>query len=95
LIAEAMGAKRCIFVKDVDGLYTVNPKINKKAKLLRDITAKEVLAMGMEDMVIERKVVELLQYAVNMKEVYVVNGMRPENIARVLRGENPGTVIRA
>jgi len=30
LIAEAMGAKRCIFVKDVDGLYTVNPKINKK-----------------------------------------------------------------
>jgi len=51
--------------------------------------------MGMEDMVIERKVVELLQYAVNMKEVYVVNGMQPENIARVLRGENPGTVIRA
>ncbi|BAI62736.1 aspartate/glutamate/uridylate kinase [Methanocella paludicola SANAE] len=95
LIAETMGAKRCIFVKDVDGLCTENPKKNKKAKLLKDVAAEEVLSMGMEDMVIERKVVELLRYAVNMKEVYIVNGMRPENIARVLKGENPGTIIRA
>ena len=61
----------------------------------RYVTAAEVLAMGMEDMVVERKVVELLRYSVNLKEVYVVNGMRPENIAKVLNGENPGTVIRA
>jgi len=95
LIAEALGAKRCVFVKDVDGLYTEDPRANKKAKLLKDITADEVLEMGMEDMVVERKVVELLRYSVNMKEVYVVNGMQPRNIARVLNGENPGTVIRA
>lgn len=95
LIAETLGAKRCIFVKDVDGLYTENPKANKKAKLLKDITAGEVLEMSMEDMVVERKVVELLRYSVNMKEVYIVNGLRPGNIARALRGKNPGTIIRA
>jgi molybdenum storage protein len=95
LIAETMGAKRCIFVKDVDGLCTADPKKNKKAKLIKDATAAEVLELGLEDMVIERKVVELLQYAVNMKEVYIVNGMDPENIERALKGENPGTIIRA
>lgn len=95
LIAEALGAKRCIFVKDVDGLYTEDPRANKKAKLLKDITAIEVLEMGMEDMVVERKVIELLRYAVNMQEVYIVNGMHPGNIAKVLKGDNPGTIIRA
>ncbi len=95
LIAEAVGAKRCIFIKDVDGLYTENPKGSRKAKLLKDVKADEVLAMGMEDMVIERKVVELLRYSVNLNEVYVVNGMRPGNIAKVLNGGNPGTIIRA
>jgi molybdenum storage protein len=94
LIAEMLGARRCIFVKDVDGLYTENPKVNKKAKLLKDVTAGEVLGMGMEDIVVERKVVELLRYSVNMKEVHIVNGMRPDNIAKVLSGENPGTIIR-
>jgi molybdenum storage protein len=95
LIAEALGAKRCIFVKDVDGLYTEDPRANKKAKLLKDITADEVLEMGMEDIVVESKVIELLRYSVNMKEVYIVNGMQPENIAKALKGENPGTIIRA
>jgi molybdenum storage protein len=95
LIAETMGAKRCILVKDVDGLYTENPKKSKKATLIRDITAGEVLDMGMEDMVVERKVVELLRYAVNMKEVHIVNGLHPENIAKVFDGKNPGTIIRA
>ncbi len=95
LIAETLGAERCIFVKDVDGLYNEDPKKNNRAKLIRDISAPEVLAMGMEDMVVERKVIELLRYSVNMKEVYVVNGLKPENIAAVLAGKNPGTIIRS
>jgi molybdenum storage protein len=95
LIAESMGAKRCIFVKDVDGLCTEDPKKNKRAKLIKDVTAEEVLDLGLEDMVIERKVVELLRYSVNLKEVYIVNGMDPKNISRVINGDNPGTIIRS
>jgi molybdenum storage protein len=95
LIAEAMGSKRCIFVKDVDGLFTENPKLNKDAKLIKDIKASEVLEMGFEDMVLERKVVELLTRSVNIKKIHIVNGFKPENISRVLSGKNPGTIIKA
>lgn len=95
LIAEALGAERCILVKDVDGLFTADPKKNKKATLLKDTTAGEVLDMGMEDLVLETKVVELLRYAVNVREVHIVNGLRPGSLTRVFQGKNPGTIIRA
>ncbi|MCD1294039.1 uridylate kinase [Methanocella sp. CWC-04] len=95
LIAEAMGAKRCIFVKDVDGLYTENPKQNKKAKMIKEITAKEANEAGFNDFVVERKVLELLQRTVNIKEISIVNGHVPGNISRVMNGENPGTIIKS
>lgn len=95
LIAESMGAKRCILVKDVDGLYTEDPKKNKKARLIKEINARELLDMDLEDMVVERKLVELLEIATNVKEVYIVNGHRPESIEKAINGENNGTVVRA
>lgn len=95
LIAESVGARRCILVKDVDGLYTENPKQHKKAELIKEIKAEKLLEMSLEDMVLERKVVELLTRSVNVKEVYIVNGMKPENIQKAIEGENPGTIIRA
>jgi molybdenum storage protein len=95
LIAESMGARRCIMAKDVDGLCTENPKINENARLIKDITAQELLESDMEDLVVERKVVELLEVATNVKEVYIVNGHVPGNIEKAIKGENTGTIIRA
>jgi molybdenum storage protein len=95
LIAEALGARRCILAKDVDGLYTEDPRKNKKAQLIKEITTAELLEADMEDLVIERKLVELLQIATNIKEVYIVNGHIPGNIEKAIEGENPGTIIRS
>ncbi|NYT21875.1 MAG: uridylate kinase [Methanomicrobiales archaeon] len=95
LAAEVLGAKNLILVKNVDGLYTDNPFLNKGAELIHDIPASELLAMNLEDMVLERRVVELLRYARNIHEVKIVNGHKPGSIRKVLAGENPGTVIRA
>jgi molybdenum storage protein len=95
LIAESMGARRCILAKDVDGLYTEDPRKNKKASLIKEITATELLNADMEDIVVERKLVELLQVATNVKEVYIVNGHKPGNIEKAINGENAGTIIRA
>jgi molybdenum storage protein len=95
LIAEAVGARRCILVKDVDGLYTEDPKTNDKARLIKEITAGELLAMDMEDMVVETKLVELLSISTNIKEVYVINGHRPGNLEKAILGKNTGTIIRA
>lgn len=93
LITESLGARRCILVKDVDGLYTEDPRKSKKARLIKEITADDLLEAEMEDLVVERKVVELLRIATNVKEVYIVNGHKPGSIEKAINGENAGTII--
>ena len=58
LIAEVLGAKSCIIGKNVDGLYTEDPLKNPDAELIRDITAKELIRMDLEDLVLEPMVVD-------------------------------------
>ncbi len=94
LIAEVLGAKNCILVKNVNGLYTEDPKINPSAELIPEITAEEILKRDMDDMVLERMVVELLRDAKHVKEVKIVNGHVPGNIAKAIQGEKIGTIIR-
>jgi molybdenum storage protein len=95
LIAEVLGAKNCIMVKNVDGLYTENPFVNPNADLIREITAEELLERDMEDMVLERRAVELLLYSKHLKEIKIVNGHKKGFLTRILNGENVGTVIRS
>jgi len=95
LIAEVLGAKSCIIGKNVDGLYTEDPRKNPDAELIREITAKELTKMKLDDMVIEPMVVELLKEAVNIREVRIVNCHKRGNIEKAINGKNPGTVIRA
>jgi molybdenum storage protein len=97
LIAEVLGAKNCIMLKNVDGLFTEDPRVNPNAELIREITAGELLDLekDMEDMVLERRVVELLLSSKHVKEVKIINGHIPGYLTRTLNGENVGTVIRS
>ncbi|HII75986.1 MAG TPA: uridylate kinase [Methanolinea sp.] len=95
LAAEVLGAKNLVLVKNVDGLYTANPFLHEDAERIPDITASELLDMNLDDMVLEKKVVELLLYAKNVHEVKIVNGHTPGNVRKVLSGGMPGTIIRA
>jgi molybdenum storage protein len=94
LMAEVLGAKSCILVKNVDGLFTENPMVNPGAELIEDITVGELLAMDMEDLVMERKLLYLLRDANSLKELRIVNGHKRGNVAKALRGEKVGTIIR-
>lgn len=95
LAAEVVGAKSCTFLKNVDGLFTENPFINPEAELIQAISAQELLDLNMDDMVLERKVVELLVNAKNIREVRIINGHKRGTLERALKGENPGTIITA
>jgi molybdenum storage protein len=95
LIAEVLGAKNCILAKNVDGLYTENPQVNPNAEFIPEITAEEILEKDMEDLVLERRVVELLLDAKHIKEVKIVNGHVLGNITKAIQGEKVGTLIRA
>jgi molybdenum storage protein len=95
LIAEVLGAKNCIIGKDVDGLYTEDPRVNPDAEFIPEITAGELLERGMEDMVIEPMAVELLRDAVHIRELRIVNCHVPGNLEKAILGQKVGTVIRA
>ena len=95
LMAEMLGAKNCILLKNLDGLYEEDPRIKPDAKLIEEISASDLIARDMEDLVLERKVLPLLQHAVNIREIKIVNGHKPGALAQALRGEKVGTLITA
>ena len=95
LIAEVLGSKNCIIGKNVDGLYAEDPRKNPDAKLIRDITAKELITMDLKDMVLEPMVVQRLKDAVHIREVRIINCHKRGNIQKAINGKNIGAIIRA
>lgn len=94
LMAEVLGAKSCILVKNVDGLFTEDPRINPNAELIEEITVDELIKLDMEDMVLERKMLYLLRDMANVKEIRIVNGHKRGTVGMAMRKEKIGTVIR-
>ncbi len=95
LMAEVLGARSCILVKNVDGLFTEDPRVNPDAELIEEIGVDELIGKDMEDMVLERKMLYLLRDMVNVREIRIVNGHKRGTIERAINGERIGTVIRA
>ena len=94
LVAEVFGARKMIFLKDVDGLYTADPATDPKATLIREIRVDELIALGLPTLPIDRAVIDLMSRAKLAREVQIVNGLVPGNLTRALEGEAVGTVIR-
>ncbi len=95
LMAEIMGAKSVLYVKDVDGIYTDDPQKNPKAELIREITAKELLERDLPDMPIERELLRTLENARSVHQIQVINGLKIDNLERALNGEHVGTVVKS
>jgi molybdenum storage protein len=93
LLAEVIGAKHCIFIKDEDGLYTDNPKVNPEAEFIPRIGARELIEKNLDDLIIERGVLDMILRSQNLTEVQIVNGLKPGNITGALNGEHVGTII--
>ena len=93
LSCEVLGVKRALFIKDEEGLYEDDPKKNKNAKHIKRISAKELLAAKLPDMVLEEIVIEYLARARFCTELQIVNGLERGNITRALAGEDVGTII--
>ena len=84
-----------IFIKDEDGLYTANPKTDPSATLIPVATVDELEALDLPDLVVERPLLELMRHARHVREIQVVNGLRPGLIRRAVEGEHVGTIIRS
>jgi molybdenum storage protein len=95
LVAEAFGARSVTLLKDVDGLYTSDPKTHPDAKLIREIHTDELREMQLPTLPIEPVILNLIKAAKSVKSVRLVNGLKPGNLSLALSGESIGTLIRA
>lgn len=93
MTAEGLGGASMIFVKDQDGLYDKDPAKHADAKHISYISAQEVLAGDFDDLIVDRLVIEMLAKARHVKQIHIVNGLKPGNITKALKGENAGTII--
>jgi molybdenum storage protein len=93
IIADLIGARSCIFVKDEKGLYADDPKKNSKASFIAKISVKDLLAKDLDDLIIERPCLEILQNSEVLEKIQIVNGLEKGNITKALNGKPVGTII--
>jgi len=94
-VGEVFGARSVILLKDVDGLYTADPKTNSDAEFIAEIGAAELIARKLPTLPIEPVVLELLVRAKLAKSIRIVNVLVPGNLTRALNGEPIGTLIHS
>lgn len=95
MVAEVLGARSMIFVKDQEGLYTEDPAKNKDAKFIPKISAQELLKRDPDpkNLILDYPVIQMIAKARHAKKVYVINGLKPGNLTKALAGEHVGTII--
>jgi molybdenum storage protein len=93
LIAEVFGARKMIYVKDEDGLFTADPKKDPAARHIPRIGLNELLELDLDDLVVERAVLDMMAHARHIHEIQFVNGLKPGQLTAALEGRPVGTII--
>ena len=93
LVGEVFGARSIVLLKDVDGVYTADPKTHPHATFIPEISAAELIGMQLPTLPIEPVVLDLLTRAKLARSVRIVNGLVPGNLTRALAGDPVGTLI--
>jgi molybdenum storage protein len=93
ILADLIGARSCIFIKDEKGLYSDDPKKNADAKFIGEIGAEQLLKRRLDDLIIERPCIEILQNSHVIHQIQIINGLEEGNITKALNGERVGTII--
>jgi len=96
--AEAIEADLFINTTDVEGVFSEDPKKKQDAKLLRQISADEILRIALSYRVDAGSYELFDPVAAKMVKrsgipTRIIDGRRPENIKLVINGEELGTLI--
>jgi len=92
-LAEVLGMKRIIYVKDVDGLHERDPKRDPAAPLIRSITLSRMLSAPPAELPLDAQLFQSWKHARHVEKVQLINGLRRGELLRALDGEDVGTVI--
>ncbi|MFH1523117.1 MAG: glutamate 5-kinase [Patescibacteria group bacterium] len=99
IMAVTIGANRLIYLTNVDGLYSNDPQTDKKAKLIKEVSSvnlekqklcsQKTSSLGRGGMLSKLKGAKLASTC--GIEVFIVNGLKPENISKLMAGVSVGT----
>ena len=92
-LAEVLGMKQVIYVKDEDGLYNKDPKKHADAKKYDQVSLDELIKNPPQENILDEEMYRTWHEAKNLKRVVIVNGLKPGQLTKALDGENVGTVI--
>jgi molybdenum storage protein len=95
ILGECFGCASVTLVKDVDGLYTEDPRENPSATFIDSIGARELKKRALKSLPFDEVLPDVLLNARLVKQFQVVNGRDPDRIAAAVRGEHAGTIVYA
>jgi aspartokinase-like uncharacterized kinase len=84
-LAHRLEVGTVLLVKDVDGVYPNDPKKHPDSKLIKNLSAAQLLAMDKPTSVDKALPKLLLKSSI---ECFVVNGLFPERVEAVLEGRD-------
>ncbi len=93
LMADLIGARSCIYVKDERGLFTDDPKKDPDAEFIPKASVAELIERGLDDLILERPCLDILHNSPVLESVQIINGLEKGNLTRALAGEHVGTII--
>jgi len=83
-IAQKFNAPKLILVKNVDGIFSSDPKKNSNAKLIKKISANKLLSWNKKTCVDKFLPKILLKHKIRC---YIVNGEYPKRIDEIFKGK--------
>src|SRR6185436_20259943 len=87
-LAEVLGMKQVIYVKDEDGLYNKDPKKHADAKRYTNVTLEELLAHPPAENILDEELYRTWHRAKNLSKIMIVNGLKKGELTRALDGED-------
>src|SRR5260370_35450351 len=93
LVAEVFGARSMIFIKDVDGLYTADPKTNNGAEFIRNISVADLLALRLSTLPFDPIVLDLMRRARLAKRIRIIKELTPRDFTPAFNGGDMAPII--
>ena len=93
LLADLIGARSCIFIKDERGLYTDDPKKQPASEFIPEINVDDLMAKDLDDLIVERPCLEILKNSEVLDKIQIINGLEEGTITEALEGKQVGTTI--
>lgn len=95
ILAECFGCKSVTLVKDVDGLFTKDPKHHSGAEFINEISVKDLEAENLETLPFDPVLLDILKTSRLVSQFQIVNGKNPETIKKAIEGKHVGSIIHA